>query len=208
MSRVDTTQRAPRSPRVAEDGVERGVGRAMEPPEGVSPERRMLIDARRDERMRGLEQDRGRAAEGDEQLAVEPARDRISREDADVRHTRSVGLLRSFRFALDGVSYLIRTQRNARIELAIGAAVIVVAAWVRVSAVEWAVLILAIALVLGLETLNTALEIAVTLASPERHPLAKAAKDLAAATVLLASLAAVGVGAAILGPHIGLAAGQ
>jgi diacylglycerol kinase len=113
-----------------------------------------------------------------------------------------VGLLRSFRFALEGVSYLIRTQRNARIELAIGLAVLLLAAWIRVSASEWAVLILTIALVLGVETLNTALEIAVTLASPERHPLAKAAKDLAAATVLLASLAALGVGVAIFGPYL------
>ena len=58
----------------------------MEPPEGISPKRRVLIDAGCDERMRGLEQDRGRAAEGDEQLAIEPARDRVSREDPDVRH--------------------------------------------------------------------------------------------------------------------------
>lgn len=161
----------------------------------------MLIDAGCDERMRGLEQDRGRAAEGDEQLAIEPARHRVSREDPDVRHTRSVGLLRSFRFALEGVSYLIRTQPNARIELAIGFAVLLLAAWVRVSGVEWAVLILAIALVLGLEAMNTALEIAVTLASPERQPLAKAAKDLGAAAVLLVSLAAFVVGVAIFGPY-------
>ena len=162
----------------------------------------MLIDAGRDERMRGLEQDRGRAAESDEQLAIKPARDRVSREDADVRHTRSVGLLRSFRFALDGVSYLIRTQRNARVELAIGFAVVLLAAWVRVSPVAWAVLILAIAFVLGLEAMNTALEIAVTLASPERQPLAKAAKDLGSAAVLLSSLAAVAVGVAIFGPYL------
>jgi diacylglycerol kinase len=112
-----------------------------------------------------------------------------------------VGLLRSFRFALEGVSYLIRTQRNARIELAIGLVVLLLAAWIRVRAIEWAVLILTIALVLGLETLNTALEIAVTLASPERHPLAEAAKDLAAATVLLACVAALAVGIAIFWPY-------
>ena len=113
---------------------------------------------------------------------------------------RSVSLLRSFGFALEGVSYLIRTQRSARIELAIGLAVIVLAVWLGIGPIEWAVLGLAIALVLAFEALNTALELAVTLASPERHPQAKAAKDVAAAMVLIAAVGAVAVGLAILGP--------
>lgn len=108
--------------------------------------------------------------------------------------------MRSFGFALEGVSYLIRTQRSARIELAIGLAVIVLAVWLGIGPIEWAVLGLAIALVLAFEALNTALELAVTLASPERHPQAKAAKDVAAAMVLIAAVGAVAVGLAILGP--------
>jgi diacylglycerol kinase len=113
-----------------------------------------------------------------------------------------VSLLRSFGFALEGVSYLIRTQRSAQIEIAIGVVVIAVAAWLRISALEWAVLILAMAPVLALEALNTAIELAVTLASPERHPLAKAAKDVAAAMVLIAALGSVIVGAIVLGPRL------
>ena len=174
----------------------------MEPPKGISAERGVLIDARRDERMRRLEQDRGRAPESHEQLAIEPARDRVSREDPDVRHTRSVGLLRSFRFALEGVSYLIRTQRNARIELAIGFAIVALAAWLRITSIEWAVLVLAMAFVLALEALNTAIELAVTLAAPEPDPLAKAAKDVSAAMVLIAALASIVVGLLILGPRL------
>jgi diacylglycerol kinase len=114
----------------------------------------------------------------------------------------SVGLLRSFGFALEGVSYLIRTQRSARIEIAIGAAVLALAAWLRIAALEWAVLVLTMALVLALEALNTAIELTVTLASPERHPLAKAAKDVAAAMVLIAAIASVIVGLLILGPRV------
>jgi len=114
----------------------------------------------------------------------------------------SVSLLRSFGFAIEGISYLIRTQRNARIELAIGALVIALAAWLRITALEWAVLALAVALLLALEALNTAMELAVTLASPERHPLAKAAKDVSAATVLIAAIGAVIVGLTILGPPL------
>ena len=120
---------------------------------------------------------------------------------------RSVSLLRSFGFALDGVSYLIRTQRSAQIEIVVGVVVIVVAAWVGISAIEWAVLVLVMALVLALEALNTAIELAVTLASPERHPLAKAAKDVAAAMVLIAAIGAVFVGMIVLGPRLAAVGG-
>jgi len=58
------------------------------------------------------------------------------------------------------------------------------------------------ALVLALEALNTAIELAVTLASPQRHPLAKAAKDVAAAMVLIAAVGSVIVGAIVLGPRL------
>ena len=113
-----------------------------------------------------------------------------------------MSLLRSFGFALEGVSYLIRTQRSAQIEIVIAVIVIVVAMWLGIGAIEWAVLILAMALVLALEALNTAIELAVTLASPERHPLAKAAKDVAAAMVLIAAIGAVIVGTVVLGPRL------
>lgn len=111
-------------------------------------------------------------------------------------------MLRSFGFALEGVSYLIRTQRSAQIEIVVGVFVIAVAAWLGINAIEWAVLILAMALVLALEALNTAIELAVTLASPERHPLAKAAKDVAAAMVLIAAVGSVIVGVIVLGPRL------
>jgi undecaprenol kinase len=113
-----------------------------------------------------------------------------------------VSLLRSFGFALEGVSYLIRTQRSAQIEIAIGVVVLALAAWLGIAALEWAVLIVTMALVLALEALNTSIELAVTLASPERHPLAKAAKDVAAAMVLIAAIASVVVGVVILGPRL------
>jgi len=88
----------------------------------------------------------------------------------------------------------IAPQRNARIELATAVAAVLVAIWLGITAVEWAVLVLTIAFVLGLEWINTALELAVSLASPERHPSAKAAKDVAAASVLLAAAVSVFVG--------------
>jgi diacylglycerol kinase len=114
----------------------------------------------------------------------------------------SRSLVRSFYFAFAGIAHLFRTQRNARIELAIGIAACGLAAWLRVSRVDWAILLLTIACVLILEGLNTALEAVVDLASPEIHPLAKTAKDVSAGMVLIASLASVGVGLATLGPPL------
>ena len=111
-------------------------------------------------------------------------------------------LIRSFYYAFVGLGYLLRTQRNARIELSIGAVACALAAWVHISRAEWAVLVFTIALVLILEGLNTAVEAAIDLASPTFHPLAKAAKDLAAGMVLIAAMASVGVGLLILGPPL------
>jgi diacylglycerol kinase len=111
-------------------------------------------------------------------------------------------LLRSFGYAFEGVAYILRTQRNARIELAIALAAVALAAWLGISAVEWAVLALTIALVLALEWINTSLELAVSLASPERHPSAKAAKDVAAACVLLGAITSVVVALLLFAPRL------
>ena len=111
-------------------------------------------------------------------------------------------MLRSFGYAFEGVAYILRTQRNARIEIAIAIAAVVLAAWLGISTVEWAVLVLTIALVTTLEWVNTSLELAVTLASPEPHPSAKAAKDVAAACVLLGAFASLAVGVLLFGPRL------
>jgi diacylglycerol kinase len=111
-------------------------------------------------------------------------------------------LLRSFGYAFEGVAYILRTQRNARIELVVAIAAALLGAWLGISSVEWAVLVLTIALVVALEWMNTALELAVSLASPDVHPSAKAAKDVAAACVLLGAVASVAVGLLLFGPRL------
>jgi diacylglycerol kinase (ATP) len=111
-------------------------------------------------------------------------------------------LLRSFSYAFEGVAYILRTQRNARIEVALGIGAMLLAAWLGISAVEWAVLAITIALVLALEWINTALELAVSLASPDRNPSAKAAKDVAAACVLLGAVVSVLVGLLLFAPRL------
>jgi diacylglycerol kinase len=111
-------------------------------------------------------------------------------------------IARSFNFAFLGLAYLFRTQRNARIEAYIGVIACGMGAWLGISRVEWGLLSFTIALVLILEGLNTSIEAAVDLASPEHHPLAKAAKDLAAGMVLVASIASLVIGLLILGPPL------
>jgi diacylglycerol kinase len=108
----------------------------------------------------------------------------------------------SFRYALAGLSYLLRTQPNARIHLGITVVVVVVGAWLGLPARDWAVIAVTAGLVFAAEAFNTALEAAVDLVSPERHPLAKTAKDVGAAAVTLAALAAVVVGLLLLGPPL------
>jgi diacylglycerol kinase len=183
------------------DDRERGVERVDQAAEARAAEVRMLVHARGDQRVGDLQKERRGPAEEQKALAIDAARHGVSREDAFVAHTTSV-LLRSFAYAFAGVAYILRTQPNARIELAIGAAAIALGLWLGLSAVEWAVLAITITLVVGLEWINTSLELAVTLASPERHPQAKAAKDVAAGVVLLGAIGSVIVGLLIFGPRL------
>ena len=66
---------------------------------------------------------------------------------------------------------------------------------------EWALLVFCFGLVIGAEMINTAIERTVDLAMPHRHPLAKAAKDIAAGAVLVAAMVSVVVGTLIFIPH-------
>jgi diacylglycerol kinase len=110
--------------------------------------------------------------------------------------------VRSFGYAIEGLAYLVRTQRNFRIHLLL--ALVAVGAGIAsgLAAVEWAILIVTIALVMMAEGVNTGIELAVSLASPEQRPEAKAAKDIAAGAVLLAAAASLAVGVALFGPRL------
>jgi diacylglycerol kinase (ATP) len=110
--------------------------------------------------------------------------------------------VRSFHYAFEGWWHVLRTQHNAWIHAVISVAVFLVALWLRLPLQEWAVLILAIMVVWIAEFMNTALEVLVDMASPDYHPLAKVAKDVAAAAVLVGALGAVLIGLVILGPPL------
>lgn len=110
--------------------------------------------------------------------------------------------VRSFRNAFAGLWYVLHTQKNAWIHLAATALVILLALWLELPATQWAILILTIGTVWTAEFINSALEAAVDLASPFKHPLAKVGKDVGAAAVLIASAFSVLIGLLILGPPL------
>jgi diacylglycerol kinase len=114
---------------------------------------------------------------------------------------------RSFVFAGQGVWHAVRRQRNMRVHLVAALAAVVAGLVLKISALGWACVLLAIGLVLTAEMLNTVVEALVDLYTDEYHPLAKIAKDTAAGAVLVSSLAALGVGLAVFLPRLISSAG-
>jgi diacylglycerol kinase len=108
----------------------------------------------------------------------------------------------AFGHAFRGWWYVLNTQHNAWIHIAVAIIVFILGLWLKLPARDWAVLVLTIAMVFMAEFLNTAIEAVVDLASPVHHPLAKVGKDVGAGAVLVAALAAVLVGLLILGPPL------
>jgi diacylglycerol kinase (ATP) len=107
----------------------------------------------------------------------------------------------SFADAARGVRALLG-EPNARVQLAAGLAVVALGAWLGVDRRDWALLVLAIGLVLAAEAANTALEALADRVAPDAHPLVGKAKDVAAGGVLLASIAAAVLGLLVLGPPL------
>ena len=110
--------------------------------------------------------------------------------------------LKSLRYALAGWLYMLRYQKNTRIQAMMSFIVFGLGAWVGLEPLQWAILVVIITINWMGEFINAALEAAVNLASPELHPMARVCKDVGAAAVLLASVAATIVGALVLGPPL------
>jgi undecaprenol kinase len=119
-----------------------------------------------------------------------------------VTHRTTTPFLASFRYATVGLRTFFTTTRNGRVQACAGLAAIALAAFLRISRVEWALLLLTIAAVLALEAINSAIEAAVDLATLEYHPLAKRAKDMAAGAVWLMALMSIAIGALLFLPRL------
>src|SRR5215213_5107673 len=107
---------------------------------------------------------------------------------------RAPSLIESFNYAFEGIIHVLRTQRNMRIHFAVAVAVLVAGLAVDVSRLELIALLLAIAFVLIAEMINTAIEGAIDVATTSFDPMAKLAKDIAAGSVLIATVNAIAIG--------------
>lgn len=102
--------------------------------------------------------------------------------------------LRSFGYAFEGFVTAVKTERNIKVMLAMGALALVAGALLKLDPVEWCIILICCGLVIHAELANTAIEAVVDLATSELHPLAKRAKDIAAASVWALSIMSAIVG--------------
>ena len=108
----------------------------------------------------------------------------------------------NFFYALEGIIFLIKTERNPVIYLVVTLTTILSGLFVSLSRIEWSVLILAMSIVWMAEALNTAVELVCDEVSEEKRERLRRAKDVAAGGVLIVALGALIVGILIFLPHV------
>ncbi len=120
----------------------------------------------------------------------------------DFAYKTSPNRFKSLGYALAGWIYMLRRQKNTRIQAFASIFVIGLAAWLGIELISWAVLLLTITMVWMAEFINAAVEAAIDLSTSEFHPMAKVGKDVASAAVLLGAVASLLIGAIILLPPL------
>jgi diacylglycerol kinase (ATP) len=110
--------------------------------------------------------------------------------------------VRSFRYAFAGLAYMLRSQHNAWLHLAISVVVCLAGWWFGLSAADWRWIVVAIALVWVAETTNTAFEYVCDVVSPEFHVSVAKAKDIAAGAVLICAGGSALIGILTFWPYV------
>lgn len=116
--------------------------------------------------------------------------------------TATQKFFKSFAYAFNGIKYFFLHERNGRVQLFIAAAVVAAAVGLKLAAIEWIAVLLCIAMVMGLEMLNSALEKLCDEVHEEYHPKIKIIKDVAAGAVLWVSIVSAVIGCIIFIPKI------
>lgn len=114
--------------------------------------------------------------------------------------------LRSFGYAIEGFVTAVRTERNIKVMLALGACAVAAGIVLRIDLLSWCLVALCCGLVIFAELVNTSIEAVVDLATDEFRLLAKRAKDIAAASVYTLSITAAIVGVIVFARALGLIA--
>ncbi len=115
---------------------------------------------------------------------------------------KNKNMISSFKYALEGLFYCLKNERNMKIHYVIMIIVIIMGLIYKISILEWYICILLFGLVISLEYMNTAIENTVDICSPEKNKIAKIAKDSAAASVLISAIVSVVIGLIIFLPKI------
>lgn len=112
--------------------------------------------------------------------------------------------IRSFGYAIEGFRTAVATERNIKVQLLVGVLAVVAGVMLKIDALSWVLVLLCIGLVLFAELVNTSIEAIVDLATQDLHPLAKRAKDIAAASVFTLSITAAVVGIIVFARALGM----
>lgn len=111
-------------------------------------------------------------------------------------------LIKSFKYAFEGIFTGIKEEQNIKIHIAIMILVIVFGIILKISKIEWIICITLFGLVISMEMINTAIENTVDLITKEKNEQAKIAKDVAAGAVLVSAIASAIIGLMIFLPRI------
>ena len=127
----------------------------------------------------------------------------VSRDDLKKKGINR--LFKSFKYAYEGLKYAFKYEQNILVHFLATILVIIAGIFFKISMTEWLVLTLIIGLVIATELINTSIQATIDLVTKEVHPLAKVAKDTAAAAVLIFGITALIIGLIIFVPKfIGL----
>ncbi len=111
-------------------------------------------------------------------------------------------LLKSFKYAFEGIFTGIKEEQNMKIHITIMILVIIFGIMLKISKTEWIICIILFGLVISMELINTAIENTVDLITKEKNEQAKIAKDVAAGAVLVSAIASAIIGLIIFVPKI------
>lgn len=110
--------------------------------------------------------------------------------------------MKSFKYAFNGLKILLREEHNSRIHFFVAICVVIAGFVLKISSTEWIAIVFAIGLVISLEIINSTIENIADFISPEKHVQIKKIKDLAAASVLVCTMAAAVIGFLVFTPKI------
>lgn len=126
----------------------------------------------------------------------------IDPEKLHGHYGKNASRLRSAKFAIAGLIYVLVRESSLQFASVVTVVVIAIGLWLQIPVYNWAFLTLALGLVWVTECLNTAVEAAINIGAPDPHPMAKVGKDVASTAALVSSIVFVIIVVLILLPSI------